>query len=211
MTDLYFVRHGESENNLKQLMNGGSVDSPLTDKGRQGAIEAGRFLTNVSFTHAYVSPQARAQTTAALILAQQSHPQPNLTTIEALREFDMGSWDGLPFTQLPQHQNYQNYLHRPDLFDPTETGGESYQALATRGLAAIQDIVAANPTGRVLIVSHGVFLRVVLNRLLGVPLAEVRSGRPIDNCAVTALRADNGHFESIYWNRTDFLTVNKQF
>ena len=36
-TTFYFVRHGESEANIKQIMDGQRVDAPLTEKGREQA------------------------------------------------------------------------------------------------------------------------------------------------------------------------------
>ena len=188
MTKLFIVRHGETENNRLNLMNGGNVDSPLTDKGVAGAKNLGQFLKNQSFDHAYVSPQQRAQTTLDLIL--QQHAQPVATTIlEDLREFNMGRWDALPIATLPQGQLLDNYLHHPEQYDAQLTGGESYQHLVDRGQRAFDQIVQAYPQGRVLVVAHGVILRATLNYLQGTPLSKIRDGVSLVNCSVSEFTA----------------------
>lgn len=205
MTELYFVRHGETENNQRQLMNGGAVDTPLTAKGVRGAKAVGQYLRQLAFKVCYVSPQKRAQTTAQLILAQSQQPTPPTVVAEGLREFDMGDWDGRPISDLPQNQDLDNYLHHPERWTGEVTGGESYHHLIQRGEAAINQIVAAYPHERVLVVSHGVLLQTTLNSLRGYPLNEVRSSPRLANCSVTIFSAtapDNYHCQ--LWNQTDF-------
>lgn len=188
MTKLFIVRHGETENNRLHLMNGGHVDSPLTEKGRAGAEALGHFLRQQPFGHAFVSPQARAQTTLQLILAV--HAQPVASTIlPDLQEFDMGRWDGRPIAELPQGQLLDDYLNHPDQYDASQTGGESYQHLVDRGQQAFQQIVRAYPTGNILVVSHGVLLRTTLNYLQGAPLSQVRNGQRLANCSVSEFTA----------------------
>lgn len=203
MTKLFIVRHGETENNRLNLMNGGSVDSPLTDKGIVGAQNLGQFLQNQPFDHAYVSPQPRAQTTLKILLA--AHQQPVGTTVlEDLREFNMGRWDGLPIASLPQGQLLDDYLHHPDQYDASLTGGESYQHLVDRGQRAFDQMVHAYPTGNILVVAHGVVLRATLNYLQGTPLSKIRDGVSLVNCSVsefTALPTSTGiHYQCERWN-----------
>ncbi|WP_261805979.1 histidine phosphatase family protein [Lapidilactobacillus luobeiensis] len=210
MTELYFVRHGQTENNLNKLMNGGSVDSPLTDKGIRGAQAVGAFLEATTFDHVFVSPQRRAQTTAKLIMRGNDRPDVPTTILEGLREFDMGAWDGLPFADLPQNQLFDDYMNHPERYDASQTGGESYMQLITRGQQAIKQITTTVPLGKVLVVSHGVLLRTTLNTLRGYPLAQVRTGEPLVNCSVTTFAAQLDQqgepvYQCLSWDQHDFL------
>jgi probable phosphoglycerate mutase len=82
--------------------------------------------------------------------------------------------------------------HLPDVEDPN--------AAAARGLAALADIAAAGD-GRVLVVAHSTLLRLVLCRLLGVPLAAYRRVFPVmRNCAITEITMDAGRFALLAFN-----------
>ncbi|WP_164508253.1 histidine phosphatase family protein [Lapidilactobacillus wuchangensis] len=204
MTKLFIVRHGETENNRLNLMNGGSVDSPLTEKGVSGAKKLGQFLKDQPFDHAYVSPQQRAQTTLELMLAERQQPVAT-TVLEDLREFNMGRWDGQPIATLPQGKLLDDYLHHPDRYDATLTGGESYQHLVDRGRRAFDQIVQAYPQGNILVVAHGVVLRATLNYLQGTPLSKIRDGVSLVNTSVSEFSATtiNGKitYHCDHWNQ----------
>lgn len=91
MTTIYCVRHGQSEANLAQIMQGSKIDTPLTKLGQQQALAAKAKLANVSFDAVYASPLKRAVQTANLI----SSTTPTLD--ERLVEFDYGTWNGQLF------------------------------------------------------------------------------------------------------------------
>ena len=48
MTTIYCVRHGQSEANLAQIMQGSKIDTPLTKLGKQQALAAKAKLATVS-------------------------------------------------------------------------------------------------------------------------------------------------------------------
>ena len=54
--EIYLVRHGQSEANAGLTTY---LDSPLTDLGREQALETANALTTAGITHAYVSPLVR--------------------------------------------------------------------------------------------------------------------------------------------------------
>ncbi|MBK3647520.1 histidine phosphatase family protein, partial [Streptomyces sp. MBT33] len=70
-------------------------------------------------------------------------------------------------------------------------GAEDPVAAAGRGAAALRRIAAAHDGERVLVVAHNTLLRLVLCRLLSIPLGEYRRVFPqLRNAAVTELRMD---------------------
>lgn len=66
---LILIRHGESLWNEKNLFSG-CVDVPLTNKGIEEAIEAGKRIRNLPIDIIYTSALIRAQMTAMLALTQ---------------------------------------------------------------------------------------------------------------------------------------------
>ncbi|XAR73346.1 Phosphoglycerate mutase (2,3-diphosphoglycerate-dependent) [Bertholletia excelsa] len=66
---LILIRHGESLWNEKNLFSG-CVDVPLTNKGVEEAIEAGKRIRNIPLDIIFTSALARAQMTAMLAMTQ---------------------------------------------------------------------------------------------------------------------------------------------
>uniref|UniRef100_A0A251UTQ3 phosphoglycerate mutase (2,3-diphosphoglycerate-dependent) n=1 Tax=Helianthus annuus TaxID=4232 RepID=A0A251UTQ3_HELAN len=66
---LILIRHGESLWNEKNLFTG-CVDVPLTRKGVEEAIEAGKRISNIPVDMIYTSALIRAQMTAMLAMTQ---------------------------------------------------------------------------------------------------------------------------------------------
>ena len=66
---LILLRHGESMWNEKNLFTG-CVDVPLTNKGVEEAIEAGKRIRNIPIDLIYTSTLVRSQMTAMLALTQ---------------------------------------------------------------------------------------------------------------------------------------------
>jgi len=72
-------------------------------------------------------------------------------------------------------------------------GGEDPRAAAQRAAAALADIAATHPGERVLVVAHSTLLRLVLCRMLGLPLADYRRRFPqLGNATLTEVRLAPG-------------------
>ncbi|KAJ4965429.1 hypothetical protein NE237_017278 [Protea cynaroides] len=69
---LILIRHGESLWNEKNLFTG-CVDVPLTKKGVEEALEAGKRISNIPVDMIYTSALIRAQMTAMLAMTQHRH------------------------------------------------------------------------------------------------------------------------------------------
>lgn len=68
-SSLILIRHGESMWNEKNLFTG-SVDVPLTKRGIEEAIEAGKRISSIPVNMIYTSALIRAQMTAMLAMTQ---------------------------------------------------------------------------------------------------------------------------------------------
>lgn len=189
----YFVRHGATQNNQANTFNGGGVDSPLTTAGRQSAQRLGQYLRQVTFDAAYVSPQQRAQTTAQLILAANTHSVPPLTVTPLLREMALGDWDGTPIANHVNEPEYADYFDHPARFSGERLHAESYADAVARGQQALRQIVREQPTtATVLVASHGLLLTSLLETLRGTPLDAIRQDGLLATASVTVMTTQDG-------------------
>ncbi|XP_061577298.1 probable fructose-2,6-bisphosphatase TIGAR A [Cololabis saira] len=69
---LTLVRHGETHYNKMGLLQGQTIDSPLSETGLQQAEAAGRYLTDVHFSNVFSSDMLRARQTAEKIMEHNS-------------------------------------------------------------------------------------------------------------------------------------------
>ncbi len=96
---IYFVRHGETESNVRGVFAGQKDDSLLTEKGEQQAqITAKAIKQKVPHIDRMIcSPLKRTRATAKII-AQEIGFDPNKIEIDnRIIEHDTGSMTGAPF------------------------------------------------------------------------------------------------------------------
>lgn len=165
MTSLLLVRHGQIRANVEGRWHG-STDSPLTWRGRRQAARTGKHLarSQVPPTHIYSSPLQRCRDTADRI----ARPLSLSTEVhENLREYCIGEWEGMRFSDLAEAHDFVARASDDHGFTPP--GGESLGAVAARMAAAASEIRERHhdePDARVLIVSHGAAMAVLLASLL---------------------------------------------
>jgi ribosomal protein S18 acetylase RimI-like enzyme len=73
-------------------------------------------------------------------------------------------------------------------------GAETFGDVQARVTEALQEIAEANPGRTVVITSHGVAIRCMLTKLLGVPLNDRETVPIFHNTGVSHLRYENGRF-----------------
>ncbi|KAM9807763.1 putative fructose-2,6-bisphosphatase TIGAR A [Neosynchiropus ocellatus] len=100
---LTLVRHGETQYNKDGLLQGQSVDLPLSEIGLQQAKAAGEFLKHVHFSHVFVSDMLRAQETAQTITEVNSSCSGlQLMCDPLLKEISFGIAEGGPMQAVKE-------------------------------------------------------------------------------------------------------------
>ncbi|WP_164509923.1 histidine phosphatase family protein [Lacticaseibacillus porcinae] len=213
MTEFYFVRHGQTQVNLRNAFNGGSVDEPLTESGVQAAKDCGAALSNVHFVQAISSDMPRAITTSRLILKANHYPTP-LSSARGLHEMDLGDWDGKTVEEVADPVALDVYFHDLVRFDQdfaTDRHIEGYANTLRRAKAVIAATYAAHPSGKVLVVAHGIVFQLLLNTLIGVPFDELRKPKMLRNATISQLNTQDGvHFSKILWDMRPDEIENKK-
>lgn len=160
-TNFYLIRHGQTVYNTEDRMQG-RYDSPLTELGIQQAANAGKELSNTEIVACYTSPAGRAQTTAEIILENRDVP---IIIDDRLAEISLGEWEGDNY--ITSNPNFiierDNFWNHPEYYDHRPHKGESFQAIEKRMLDALEEIALKHKDERILITSHTLSIRSVLN------------------------------------------------
>lgn len=149
MKRLYLLRHGQTEFNVKKLVQG-RCDSPLTVLGRQQARAAAAWLKahGVVPDKVVSSPLGRAMDTASLVATELLGPDAAVEPCEGIIERSYGTFEEGPHDALPT-----------DVWDPGEDlipfGGEGSHALQERMVSTLANLMSADDVETVLAVSHG--------------------------------------------------------
>jgi probable phosphoglycerate mutase len=159
--EIWFVRHGETDWNLDQRVQGWS-DIPLNATGVNQAEQLALQLREVRFDRIYSSDLGRAMSTAErLARGRDIAVVPDVR----LRERRKGEAEGVVFDDIPAR------------FPHGIKGEESDAALENRLFAALRDIEATKTRAeRVLCVSHGGAIRKIAEVLGQQKLPYINNG-----------------------------------
>lgn len=174
MTILTLVRHGQTDWNLQRRYQG-QKDIPLNEEGIRQAKALAELLAGESFDVIYTSDLKRAFHTA-----KEVHKGRNIDLIKdaRLREICFGEWEGEFFQEM--------FSQYPERFavshaDPTiilAPGGESVAQVAARTSELADEVSHLYPSGKVLVVTHGMALATLVCRSSETSLTEAHKMVP---------------------------------
>jgi 2,3-bisphosphoglycerate-dependent phosphoglycerate mutase len=145
------------------VFNGAESDVDLSPLGFQQAAAVAGWFPQHRPTAVVSSAMVRAINTANPIAAACGVPH---SIVPALHERRIGPLAGMPFdTQIgPWHDTVAAWSAGDTAF--TTPGAESFDELVGRLLPAWDEVCAAHPGGRVVVVAHGIVCKVLLLSLL---------------------------------------------
>lgn len=162
LTTFALVRHGQTDWNAERRLQG-ATDIPLNDVGRGQARDAVAFLSDQAWDTVVSSPLSRAAETARIIADGLGLKVARL--VPELTERSFGPAEGL------QAGPELEALRIPGGF----RGGETDQAAADRGIAALESLAEEFAGKRVLVVAHGTLIRLTLSQAIGRTLDSVQN------------------------------------
>lgn len=161
----YIVRHGQSEWNVKGLLQG-HTDIPLTKTGEQQARQLSIKLKKIKFAMVFSSDLLRAKRTAELIILEKKIA---VKTTRVLRERYFGRFEGVKWRDNKEYQNLINNflnLSREERFKKKPYADtESDEELVSRFITFLREVAVAYQNKEVLVVTHGGVMRAFLNHL----------------------------------------------
>jgi len=175
------VRHGQTPTTGK-VLPGRAPGLHLADAGVQQAERAAARIAELPKVDAiYASPLERARETAAPIAAARGlkvHPD------KGLLECDFGQWTGAELKALMKLPEWGTVQRAPSTF--TFPGGESFIAMQTRMVSAVDRLRAAHPGGVVVCVSHADPIKALVAHAMGTHI-DLFQRIVISTCSITAI------------------------
>ncbi len=157
------------------------MDGKLTLEGKEQARKLGMRLAKEHIDAIYSSDLSRARLTADAVAAH--HPNASFTTTQDIREVDIGSLTGQPYSAL-------NHANLPDDYERDER-------LFARAQKFLDTIIEKHSGETVLCVSHGRMNRSLIAVLLGYPYERIDATPVQHNTAVNILQRDeNGQWHA---------------
>ncbi|MBD3250760.1 MAG: hypothetical protein GF381_04310 [Candidatus Pacebacteria bacterium] len=203
----YLVRHGQTEWNVKKIMQG-HQDSPLTQRGREQARMTNQLLQKINFDHVFSSDLMRAHQTAKIMAADRDLA---VKTSKLLRETYLGPFEGKRYQffhqQLKKSLEYRQSLPVEErLAYQVHPECETSEQTATRLLTFMRETAVGYPNKKVLVVSHSGTIRAALIKLGFARFDEIDHGA-VKNTGYAVIDSDGVDF---FVRETYGIEVNRK-
>jgi broad specificity phosphatase PhoE len=164
---IYVVRHGQTDFNLQNIVQGSGVDSDLNARGREQALSFYEAYKDVPFDKVYTSALKRTRQSVQSFI-DDGIP---VEALPGLNEISWGTKEGFRIT--PDEDAYYHHMLRQWQEGDTSLRieqGESPDDVVKRMQPAI-DLIMSRPDERtVLVCMHGRAIRILMCTLLKYPL-----------------------------------------
>lgn len=180
MTSLWLVRHGQTDWNLEGRYQG-HADIPLNAEGLRQARQLAEKLSGEAFAAIYCSDLQRARVTAEIAAARLGL---SVIPLAKLREINQGEWQGRYLAEVKAEFGEPDPVAGEQILNERAPGGESVAEVAVRMKQAADEIATAYPSGKVLVVTHGLALATLVCQARRIPLQQVYQHIP-DNTVVS--------------------------
>lgn len=208
MTSVYYLRHAESEMNLRaaELVGGRSNHVNLSPLGREQARLAGRWLLDrhVAPDAIIASPATRTlQTTLGAMeaLGMPTGTSEAFAIDSRLQELSQGIMEGKLRHEVWTPEAVAKVREDPMNF--AFEGGDSFTVLQKRMRESYFDIVKRYPEGTVLVVGHGLAIRALVGSFAGWDHAQIMAA-PMPNCGLTLIEHE-GASDTIAFSGRDIV------
>ena len=167
---ILLARHGETPWNAEGRYQG-QEDIALSPIGEAQARALGERLAGVEITRAVASPLTRARRTAELALGDRAGM---LDTDVGLMEIAHGTWEGLLAAEIHDRDPDRLRAWRDTPHEVLMPEGESLRHVLDRAWPALERAThGLGEADTLLVVAHDAVNRVLLCRVLGLPLAHL--------------------------------------
>ncbi|MFC5270411.1 histidine phosphatase family protein [Adhaeribacter terreus] len=164
---VYLIRHGQTDYNLQNIVQGSGVDAPLNATGHWQAEQFYKHYRDFPFDKVYTSVLQRAQQSVAGFINDGIPHE----AFVGLNEINWGSREGTKIT-LEEDKYYHDMIatwQAGNTHIPI-AGGESPEDVARRQVSVIEMLKNRPEEKNVLVCMHGRAMRVFLAQILNYPL-----------------------------------------
>lgn len=200
---IYLVRHGQTDFNLKGVVQGSGIDAPINQTGIAQGNAFFKAYQEVPFDQIYHSGLIRTK--------QSIHNFIDLgiptTALVDLNEISWGTYEGTPMT--PEEGEYYKHMlqqWRQGNLDYAIAGGESPNMVAERMRSGIK-IILEGPGDTILVCMHGRAMRIFLSVLLNFDLKYMDNFEHQNLCLYLLEQLEDGTFVVRKNNSQEHLKV----
>lgn len=198
--EIFLIRHGQTDFNLRGVVQGSGIDSDLNSTGKKQAEAFFNTYRETGFHAVYTSALKRTmQSVQGFIDMGLPHH-----ILPGLNEISWGHKEG----KIPNSTDDKAYKYLMEQWSSGQThlkieGGESPEEVLQRQIPALAAILAKKEETKILICMHGRAMRILLTHLAKQPLSYMDT-YPHKNLCLYQFRylSDLGQFHFIKKNDT---------
>lgn len=150
-TKICFMRHGQTDWNIKSIMQG-QTDTELNETGKKQAREKNKAIEDFKPDVIISSPLKRCLDTAKIAIGDKYE----IITDDRLKERYYGEIEGMHINEIKEkYPNLESFTKNNLPYLIECPGGESYEEVYARAKDLLTEVVKKYPGKKVLIMSHG--------------------------------------------------------
>lgn len=188
---IYLVRHGQTDFNLKGIVQGSGIDAPINENGIAQADAFFKAYGSVDFDHLYHTALIRTRQSIQNFI---STGLPT-TTLPELNEISWGKYEGTPMT--PEEGEYYKHMlnqWKEGNLDYAIAEGESPNQVAVRMQQGIKKLLDG-PGETLLVCMHGRAMRIFLSVILNYDLRHMDNFAHTNLCLYVLQQLSDGTFK----------------
>lgn len=168
---LYICRHGQTDYNLSNILQGGGIDSDLNATGLEQGRKFYDAYKNVPFWGMYATNLKRSQQT----LEPFRDLAYDVGQLDEFAEMHWGEYEGRPIEGELETQ-LKSAIHKwtQGETDFAPPGAEAPEVVLRRVEKGFRYITSLHDSGNILICTHGRTIRIILCHLLGYDLKHMQ-------------------------------------
>ncbi len=193
MTNIYVVRHGQTDWNVKEIVQGHS-DIPLNETGKDQARETAELLKDIPFDAIFSSDLSRAVQTAEIVKMERKLA---VNASNLIRERNFGKYEGKLSADY-RAENKEIFARMESMTNEERVkiqvaDVENEEVAVSRVITFLREIAVTYADKNVLVVSHGGVMRILLLHLGWANYSEMTTNS-IANASFIELESDGVEF-----------------
>lgn len=199
---IYILRHGQTDYNLRGIIQGSGVDSSLNETGRSQADRFYNAYHQVPFDKIFTSALRRTKESVQGFI-DKGIP---LESLSELNEISWGPYDGV----LDTAEKGSYYWNMLDAWNEGDThkcieGGESPEIVKERIAKGWERVIENKAHEHILVCMHGRAIRILMCHITNTPLQEMDVFQH-SNLGFYLIEYDGSDFTLLRRNDTEHLT-----
>jgi broad specificity phosphatase PhoE len=186
--EIIFVRHAETKNNINGIIQG-LEHGDINEKGEKEIEKISELLHNEKIDVFFSSDIPRCKITAQGI---NKFHNLKIKYTKLIREKYNGDWTG-------KHYKEVDWDHLEGTFETRKAhNGESLVEVKNRAKTFVQELLTkyGNTDKKILVVSHGAFLKILMGDLLGMEIKNSIFNLRINHCSLIKVYFKDMVFEN---------------